>query len=203
MNHSGKVDFFDVLADKWDGFEDQSVVREKLDHGLAHLGVSGTETVVDVGCGTGNLTRALLGRLSLSSRVIAVDLSPRMIEVARGKVADARVVWHVGDAGRLPVGDASCDRVVCFSVWPHFEDTPAIAREFARALRPSGRLHVWHMSGRDKVNEIHSAAGEAVRGDVLGPASETAAVLARAGFRVTAQVDTDESYLVTAERVAR
>jgi len=46
------------------------------------MGVNPDETVLDVGCGTGNLTGALLARLSATGRVIAVDISPRMIEVA-------------------------------------------------------------------------------------------------------------------------
>ncbi len=128
----------------------------------------------------------------------AVDISPRMLEVARSKIADPRVTWHLADARSLPLADASCDRVVCYSVWPHFDDRHAVAVELRRVLRPGGSLHVWHLSGRERINEIHASAGEAVRHDLLGPVSETAAVLGAAGFSVHTAVEGPERYLVTA-----
>jgi len=104
---------------------------------------------------------------------------------------------------QLPLSDASCDRVMCCAVWPHFENPTAVVAEFARVLRTEGRLHVWHVIGRERVNEIHAAAGEAVRGDVLATASETGKLLSMLGFRVDAAFDTADRYLVSATRTAR
>ncbi|MBI5536961.1 MAG: class I SAM-dependent methyltransferase [Deltaproteobacteria bacterium] len=197
---SAKAGFFDGIADKWDGWDDLEALGRKLDAGLAQMGVGPEETIVDVGCGTGNLTQALLRRLGPRGRVVAVDLSPRMIEVARGKVADERVTWHVADARRLPLGSDSFDRVVCYSVWPHFDDVAETGAELARVLRSNGSLHVWHLIGRARVNEIHASAGPAVHNDILVPAADTAEVLARLGFEVTQTIDTDTHYLVSATK---
>ncbi|HVN51429.1 MAG TPA: class I SAM-dependent methyltransferase [Acidimicrobiales bacterium] len=198
MTANPRAAFFDGIADKWDGWEDLEILHQRMASGLREVGLGAGETVLDVGCGTGNLTLALLDQLSPAGRVHAVDLSRRMIEVARAKVADDRVSWHVEDARRLPLAAASCDRVLCFSVWPHFEDRRAVTTELMRILRPGGSLHVWHLSGRQRINEIHATAGEAVRGDVLPPAGETADLLAAMGLRVTAAVDAADRYLVTA-----
>jgi ubiquinone/menaquinone biosynthesis C-methylase UbiE len=200
MTDDPRTAFFDGIAEKWDGWEDLPALANKLAAGLDELGVGRDELVLDVGCGTGNLTRALLGRLSEDGRVVAVDISPRMIEVARRKVADARALWRAEDARDLSLPDGSCDRVICYSVWPHFEDPPAVAAELRRVLRPGGHLHVWHLIPRAKINEIHASAGEAVRGDVLLPVVETAALLERAGFEVEAAVDDEERYLITAKK---
>lgn len=197
MTSDPKAEYFDGIAERWDGWEDLEVLARRLDEGLAALGLRPDETVLDVGCGTGNLTRALLARLSPAGRVVAVDISPRMIEVARRKVSDPRVAWRVEDARRLSLGDACCDRAICFSVWPHFDDRAAVAAEFRRVLRPGGALHVWHLISRRRVNEIHAGAGEAVRGDVLPPAAETAALLAAAGFDVATATESETGYLVT------
>ncbi|MFH0899562.1 MAG: class I SAM-dependent methyltransferase, partial [Pseudomonadota bacterium] len=145
-----------------------------------------------------NLTRALLATLSAAGRITAVDTSTRMIEVARAKIQDQRVEWHTADAQRLPLGDACCDRVICYSVWPHFDDRAAVARELGRVLRDAGYLHVWHSLPREQVNRIHRSAGEPVCNDLLPPAAETAETLAAVGFRVTAAADTADGYLVTA-----
>ena len=65
-------------------------------------------------------------------------------------------------------------------------------------LAPGGLLHVWHLIPREKVNAIHAGAGEAVRGDVLPPAAQTAALLGAAGFRIVTASEADDRYLVTA-----
>jgi len=200
MTLNPRTAFFDGIADQWDGWEDLDTLERNLATSLEELGVGADERVLDVGCGTGNLTRALLERLSPAGRIFAVDLSPRMLELARRKITDPRVSWHAADAGHLPLGDAACDRILCCSVWPHFDDRAAVAAELGRVLAPGGLLHVWHLIPREKVNAIHAGAGEAVRGDVLPPAAQTAALLAAAGFRIVTASEAGGRYLVTATK---
>jgi|GEM_PF-581696 len=195
MTSNPRAVFFDGIAEKWDGWEDFAALERKLAAGLDELGVRADEQVVDVGCGTGNLTRALLARLSLVGRVVGVDFSQR-------KVNDVRVSWHVEDARRLLLADASCDRVICYSVWPHFEDRDAVAAEFNRVLKPGGLLHVWHLASRQKINEIHAGAGEAIRWDILPSVEETAALLATAGLQIATSRESDADYLVTGVKPA-
>ena len=203
MNVNPRTAFFDSIADKWDGWEDLAALDRKLAAGLEELGLGKSEKVADIGCGTGNLTQALLRELSPQGRVAAVDLSPRMVEQARRKICDERVEWHVADARSLPFAQSAFDRVICFSVWPHLEPREAVATEMMRVLRPGGALHVWHLASREQINRIHASAGEAVRSDLLPPAAETGRLLRAAGFFVSCVVDTQESYLVTAFKPER
>ena len=203
MNRNPRAAFFDAIADKWDGWECLTALGHKFAAGFDAIGVNPDETVLDVGCGTGNLTSALLARLSANGRIVAVDISPRMIEVARDKVRDERVAWHAVDASRLPLSAGHCDRVFCFSVWPHFEDPGAAAIEFRRVLKPGGQLHIWHLISRARVNEIHATADAAVNQDRLLPAEEVAATLSRLGFQIASVADTAEHYLVTAIKPAQ
>lgn len=202
MTSGTRTDYFDGIAEQWDGWEDLDVVARKLAQGLEAFEVEPGETVLDVGCGTGNLVAALLARLSAAGRVVAVDISPRMIEVARSKIADERVTWRVADARCLPLADGSCNRAVCCSVWPHFENPRKVADELYRVLKPGGHLHVWHLSSRETVNGIHTGVGGAVGHDLLAPAEQTASVIRAAGYRVTAVVDDDRRYLVSAAKLA-
>jgi ubiquinone/menaquinone biosynthesis C-methylase UbiE len=200
MTMNPRAAFFDAIAEKWDGWEDLAVLERRLAAGLEELGLGDEENVVDVGCGTGNLTRAVLAKLSPEGHVFAVDLSPRMIEVAKRKVSDPRASWHLGDARRLLLPAATCDRVICYSVWPHLEDRVVVAAELRRVLKPGGSLHVWHLASRQRINDIHAGAGEAVRHDLLPPAEETAGLLAAAGFRIAVARESASDYLVTAEK---
>lgn len=198
MIDDAKVAYFDRIADKWDGWEDLPSLAVKLGAGLDELGVGPDESVIDVGCGTGNLTRALLSRLSPAGRVVAVDISPRMVEEAGRKIRDPRADWRVADVRRLPLPDAACDRAICLSVWPHIEDHGAAAEELGRVLKPGGYLHVWHLSSREKITQVHASAGGPIHNDFLPPAAETAALLERHGFLVTTVIDEADRYLVTA-----
>jgi ubiquinone/menaquinone biosynthesis C-methylase UbiE len=200
VSREAKAAYFDRIATQWDGWHDADAVGATLAAGLAELGVGADETVLDVGCGTGNLTRALLRALSPAGRVEAVDLSPGMIAEARRKIGDPRVAWHVADVASLPIPDASCDRAICLCLWPHVERRETAALELRRVLKPGGALHIWHTLPRCRVNEIHAAAGESVCDDVLPPAGETAEVLSRCGLQVTEAIDDGERYLVSAVR---
>ena len=198
MDDNTKRAYFDGIADRWDGWEDLDEVHRKLVSGLDGMGVKPGETVADVGCGTGNLARALLARLSIAGRIVAADLSTRMLEVAKKKVPDPRVEWISADALNLPLQDGCVDRVLCYSVWPHFDRPAAVARELLRVLRSGSMLHVWHLLSRHKINEIHASAGEAVRGDVLSEGTGLGRLLEKQGFTVTHVIDDQQRYLVTA-----
>jgi SAM-dependent methyltransferase len=98
------------------------------------------DTVLDVGCGVGRLTRVLAAR---ARHVIALDVSARMLERARELNAGLdNVEWVLGDGRSLVrVGDASVDAAISHVVFQHIPD-PAVTlgyvRELGRVLRPGG-----------------------------------------------------------------
>lgn len=195
-------EYFDHLADQWDDFYETDRVRPLLVEGLRALAVDPAEQVIDLGCGTGVLLGCLLDHLGPEGRVRAVDFSPRMIEKARAKYPDDRVEFLVADAARIPVPDASVDRVVCFSAWPHFPDPQAVIRELLRVLKPGGRLHVWHADSREKINDIHKNAHHSVHHDVLEAADLLCDRMCREGLVIEDRRDDREAYLVTARKEA-
>jgi ubiquinone/menaquinone biosynthesis C-methylase UbiE len=202
MTENPRIAFFDDLAQKWDSFEALDVLHAKLTHGLDRFGLDEGDCVLDIGCGTGNLTQALLSKLGPSGRVIAVDISSQMLEVARSKLTDERVTFEQADATALSISSGCVDHAFCFGVWPHFDEHEAVGAEILRVLRPGGKLHVWHLLSRDRVNTIHADAGGAVRHDLLLPAIDTAVMLTMLGFGSTQVFDRDDFYLVTATKPA-
>jgi demethylmenaquinone methyltransferase/2-methoxy-6-polyprenyl-1,4-benzoquinol methylase len=104
-----------------------------------------TDHVLDAACGTGDLSRAFAD--AGAARVVGLDFTPRMLEIARAKrpprpgVA-ATVEYVEGDATALPFADASFDIVsIAFGIRNVTEPARAL-REFRRVLRPGGRLVV-------------------------------------------------------------
>jgi SAM-dependent methyltransferase len=126
--------------------------------------------VLEIAAGTGILTRALRVTLPADVEVVATDLNPPMLAIARRHVGDAhqRMGWDVADATSLPFADASFDVIVCQFGLMFFPDKPRAAREALRVLRPGGRwlFNVWGPFKEDPVAEIgHRAIAECFDGD--------------------------------------
>lgn len=107
---------------------------------LDRLELSGHETVLDAGCGSGTVTEQLLGRLP-TGRVIAVDGSARMLEEARRRLVahHERVSFVHADLNRpLPVDPV--DAVVSSATFHWIADHRGLLTNLAAVLRPSGQL---------------------------------------------------------------
>lgn len=106
-------------------------------------GVQAGQDVLDVACGTGDLTQAL-ARRTQAATVTGLDFTPGMLEVARDKQARdralARIQYVQGDAMALPFDDASFDALTIAFGIRNVADPAKALGEFLRVLRPGGRL---------------------------------------------------------------
>jgi SAM-dependent methyltransferase len=103
---------------------------------------------LDVGCGTGALTEAvLLDAAPLS--VTGVDPSSDVIADTAARVTDARATFRPGSAADIPFSDREADIVVSGLVLNFVEDRPAALREMRRVTRTGGTVaaYVWDYSG--------------------------------------------------------
>ena len=116
----------------------------------------GARTVVDLGAGTGKLTRALTAR---GLDVVAVEPDPGMRARLAAAVPGVRLL--AGTAEALPLPDASADAVLVAQAW-HWVDPVRAVPEIARGLRPGGRLALlWNI--RDERVPWVGALGELLR----------------------------------------
>jgi ubiquinone/menaquinone biosynthesis C-methylase UbiE len=127
---------------------------------LPSLPAAGRLTL-DLGCGEGRLTRDLA---ALGHRVVGVDLSPSMVEAARG--ADPSGEYVQADVAHLPFDDRAADLAVAFMSLMDTDDMPGAAREIARVLEPGGVLvatvvHPLNSAGLPRSD--HEEAGVVIR----------------------------------------
>ncbi len=107
------------------------------------LGLRAGETVLDLGSGGGLDAILAAPQVGPEGKVIGVDMTPEMIERARGNVRRANLPWvefRLGRLERLPLPDRSVDAVTSNCVINLVPDKGQVFREIARVLRPGGRL---------------------------------------------------------------
>ena len=94
--------------------------------------------LLDCGCGTGPMI-SLLYEKDPSKHYTGIDLTPRMIEVARAKELSG-VDWVVGDCEALPFENEVFDAVICANSFHHYPNPQKFFDSVQRVLRPGGRL---------------------------------------------------------------
>jgi len=142
------------MAALWDGAQgDEWVEREDgmnealsahSDRLLAAAAVSRDERVLDIGCGTGETTRACAAR-AVDGRVLGVDLSSAMLERARMRAGDSGLInveFVRGDAQVYPFEPEWADVVVSRFGVMFFADPVAAFVNIGRAMKPGARLAV-------------------------------------------------------------
>ncbi|MFG3436115.1 class I SAM-dependent methyltransferase [Nonomuraea sp. NPDC047897] len=162
--------------------------REVFTRLAALSGARPGDRVLDVGCGTGYLTRVLAPLIGPAGQVVGVDPAPSMVEHARRR-APANCSYAVGVGQALDLADESFDVVVTSLAVHHMPEGErgAAVREMFRVLRPGGRLLVVEFrrpANRWAAGLLGALAGPAHRHsprDLLGD------LVPRAGFDVEAE----------------
>jgi demethylmenaquinone methyltransferase/2-methoxy-6-polyprenyl-1,4-benzoquinol methylase len=99
--------------------------------------------VLDLCCGTGDMTAALLRQRPLGAEpVVGLDFSAEMLERARRKYSGANAVWVKGDAMRLPYADGSFDLVTAAFGFRNLTNYAGGLAEIYRVLAPGGRMGI-------------------------------------------------------------
>ncbi|MCW5658941.1 MAG: methyltransferase domain-containing protein [Burkholderiaceae bacterium] len=117
---------------------------------VEELGLSAGDRVLDIACGTGIVARVAQQRVGAGARIVGIDISPGMLEVARA--AAPGIDWREGNATALPLRDAEqFDAVICQQGLQFFADKPAAAAQMRRALAPGGKLAVSTWRSDDEI----------------------------------------------------
>jgi ubiquinone/menaquinone biosynthesis C-methylase UbiE len=180
------------LFDRWSAVYDrprfqEATYRPVHDAVLDRLDKVHPEVVLDLGCGTGQLTRRLTERFP-DAAVVGIDYSAGMLTEAAKRV-ESNAVLVQADAQLLPFRSASADVVVCTESFHWYRDQQLALAGLAAILRTGGRLVIASIAtftdvGQTTLRTLSSASGQPVRALT---AQGLRRLLTHAGFDVVHQ----------------
>lgn len=160
----------------------------------AALEIGPRDRVLDIGCGAGQSTRAA-ARMAIEGRVLGVDVSEEMLEVARHRSAEEglrNIAFERGDAQVQGFPAAHFDLCISRFGAMFFADPVAAFTNVSRAMRPGGRLVLLVWQGRERNAWATAIPGALALGDdrssdaapafSLGDRAVTTRILTEAGF---------------------
>ena len=113
--------------------------REMLESYTAELGLAPGARVLEIGCGTGAVSRFLV-TLENVGEVVGIDPCDLFIERARELATDERLNFVIGDGAALEFDDGAFDAVVCHTTLCHVPACERVLSEAHRVLRQGGKL---------------------------------------------------------------
>ncbi|WP_155310717.1 class I SAM-dependent methyltransferase [Desulfosarcina ovata] len=199
-SYLAKACFFDaqVQAD-WAAQAYGGDEAEKLERLFAVTGCLNGLRLLEPGCGTGRLTAVLAEKVGPHGRVVAMDISPRMVAAARRRLMRfANVDLRMGPVETMADQLGIFDQIVCHQVFPHFADRAAALKTLVRMLKPAGRLVISHFISFAEINDVHRKAGTAVAEDLMPPQQIMQRWCGQCRLTIEQWQDDDNGYLLSA-----
>jgi SAM-dependent methyltransferase len=194
-DHTHVQEFFGARAADWDRrFPDDGPAYAAA---VAELGLRPGDAVLDAGCGTGRALPPLRSAVGPQGVVIGADLTPAMLDEAlRAGRGDSGQLL-LTDVARLPLRTGSLDAVFAAGLIAHLPQPEVNLRELARAVRPGGRLALFHPIGRAA---LAARQGRQITDDDLRAEPNLRPLLAGSGWRMISYVDEEARFLALAVR---
>jgi ArsR family transcriptional regulator len=144
------IQFFDAIATDWDLIKREILGNFNLNQAiLKHI--DPCKTIVDLGCGTGELIANLTQK---ASKVIGVDSSVKMLEETRKRFLSVKSPpdLRLGELEHLPLSDGEAECATVSMVLHHVSSPDAAIAEIYRALKPGGTFIIADLDKHDNEN---------------------------------------------------
>ena len=140
-----RTGMWDALSERYDRELDLRF-RPTQEALLDRSGLAASQSVLDIGTGTGSVAIAAAHAVGEGGDVTGIDVSDEMLRIADGRlIEETNIMFRKGSAEEIPAVDNAFDIVLASLVMMFVPDRGAAAREIARVLKPGGRFvaSVW------------------------------------------------------------
>ncbi len=185
--------FFNDKAEIWDSKEtrDENWLRDFF---AKHIPITNGMRILDLGCGTGIVSNILFDMSQ--KKVVALDLSDTMIELAKAKHNQKNIDFYCEDFYRTT--KTGFDMIVCFNAYPHFCDVFQFKEQTKKCLTSSGYLVVLHNLSRDTLSRCHQGLSANISRDLKEVKKEVE--IYKDDFNIVKLIDNDEMYMMILQK---
>lgn len=135
---------------------------------VSRIDVNRIDYALELCCGTGRLTRHLRKALRPEAKLVASDISPDMLTIAKRNIAEG-VEWMEIDAQRIPFNNNQLDLVICSFGYMFMTNVVDALKEAHRVLKPGGKLLIstWDKLEYNGASNVHRKVIKKYFGDTL------------------------------------
>jgi len=188
-------DYFNRIAPQWnENMGDNPMFPEYL----KQFGISRGNRILDIGAGTGRMTKYIIELVGSDGWVVAEDIAEQMLLEGKKLFNHKNTFWICDDVYRLAFKNGVFDKVLCFSAFPHFIDPLASLHEMSRVLVSGGKFLILHLSSSEQLNTFHAGLESPVNLDRLPQVQEMEPMLKESGFQPVRMVEKEDLYWVEA-----
>ncbi len=186
-------EFFDSMADQWDNiaFHDMDKIQKIVNL----LDLRHSKNILDIGCGTGILLPFLKKNIPYDGKIIALDISSKMIERAREKYGNDQIEYICKDFFEYDSKEGY-DYAIAYSCLPHFVERRKFLLKAKEMLRKDGKLVIAHSESREKINCHHREMKSDIEFKDLERIEELSTLGKEIGLNVIRTIDTEEMYVL-------
>ena len=155
-------DFFNSKAKTWDE-KDTYPTSFKLAL-LKEIDLKENDYVIDIGCGTGVITKLI--HLLTKNDVFAIDVSDEMIKIAKEKYKNCPYATFKNIDLFALNEERAFDFAIIYNAYPHFLDPIKLSNKLYEILKENGSFAIIHSMNREKLNQHHSNVNHNVCRDI-------------------------------------
>jgi ubiquinone/menaquinone biosynthesis C-methylase UbiE len=196
-------DYFDNAAETWDiNFRTPRLLSflEKL---FPQFNLKAGQQILDVGTGTGVLIPYLIEEVGSSGSVTAFDFSKKMVQKCKTKYSHIKNLnIAVGKIEKAAYSAESFDAVICFGVFPHFENKKKALQNINRILKPNCKIVIAHALSSEELKNHHKKVSEHVAHATMPDKNKILRLIMQAGFVEVNIRDEPGCYLCVARKPA-
>jgi ubiquinone/menaquinone biosynthesis C-methylase UbiE len=193
-------EYFDRHAPSWDEMLKYGEKISQLNEVVNWFGLAEGHSVLDIGTGTGILLPLLRKAIRIGGKLIAIDFSFKMLEMAKLRQGHVENILINATVESLPFQSDLFDRIICFSAFPHFQNKVIALLEMVRVLKSGGLIFIAHLKSVEELNQFHQHQGGAIAHDFLPTPQELQNLMKESGLGSVSIINQPEKFLAKGKK---